>query len=432
MSRRRGEFEHRTSIFEGAYRAWSHLGGVDPLVLSTSTAADLDPLSHPHENDPRIHKDSNSSTSGSQGVGLGIGNKSKSSKSNTNTSTNTNTSANGASESYTVTDSTGRKRCYPYEPLPRSGLAHPFVQAIISPWLGPDAEHEDIVLGLTTLRTWWQHRRKGESSSAKSSLGTEKMRGVVEGYTRHFFNLAHCIVLNDGEQPPRTLSHKIKECEKSGVKLELATKKKDKDKDLVGGAAMGGGGPSRSSLNAASAMDASFSSRNGIGMGPGPGPGSASASASINNGNHNFYGNSASASGNQISSTPTQHIHFSQQQQQQQRQNQLQMGSQNGTMNMMNANGALNSGMVGFDSNNPTDVDMVDDNTERGTCCSGAAPTSHPIVMNEIQSSSSPIPSSGNSKMYGDPNKMPVVFVSEAGDIQIAMVSSQFFISLLT
>jgi hypothetical protein len=52
MSRRRGEFEHRTSIFEGAYRAWSHLGGVDPLVLSTSTAADLDPLSHPHENDP--------------------------------------------------------------------------------------------------------------------------------------------------------------------------------------------------------------------------------------------------------------------------------------------------------------------------------------------------------------------------------------------
>jgi hypothetical protein len=246
------------------------------------------------------------------------------------------------------------------------------------------------------------------------------MRGVVEGYTRHFFNLAHCIVLNDGEQPPRTLSHKIKECEKSGVKLELATKKKDKEKDLSGGATMGGGG--RSSLNAASAMDASFSSRNGNGMGPG----SASASASINNGNHNFYGNSTSTSGNQISSTPTQHIHFSQQHHQQQQQNQLQMGSQNGTMNMMNANG------VGFNSNNPIDVDMVDDNTERGTCCSGAAPTSHPIVMNEIQSSSSPIPSSGNSKMYGDPNKMPVVFVSEAGDIQIAMVSSPFLISLLT
>lgn len=37
------------------------------------------------------------------------------------------------------------------------------------------------------------------------------MTGVVEGYTRHFFNLAHCLVMNDGEQPPRTLGGKMKE-----------------------------------------------------------------------------------------------------------------------------------------------------------------------------------------------------------------------------
>jgi len=36
----------------------------------------------------------------------------------------------------------------------------------------------------------------------------------VEGYTRHFFNLAHCMVMNDGEQPPRTLATKVKEMEK--------------------------------------------------------------------------------------------------------------------------------------------------------------------------------------------------------------------------
>jgi len=54
--------------------------------------------------------------------------------------------------------------------------------------LGPDADNDAIQLGLTTLRTWWQHRRKGESGSAVAALSTEKMKGVVEGYTRHFFS----------------------------------------------------------------------------------------------------------------------------------------------------------------------------------------------------------------------------------------------------
>jgi hypothetical protein len=29
-SNRQEDFLHRTAIFEGAFRAWSHLGGLDP------------------------------------------------------------------------------------------------------------------------------------------------------------------------------------------------------------------------------------------------------------------------------------------------------------------------------------------------------------------------------------------------------------------
>jgi copper chaperone CopZ len=184
MSRRRGEFEHRTSIFEGAYRAWSHLGGIDPKELFTAPASEWDPLSKPHTTDDRVTDDTDEA-------------------------------------SYLVIDAKGNRRCYPYEPLPRSGLAHPFIQAIISPWLGPDAEQDDIQLGLTTLRTWWQHRRKGESHSAKQALGTEKIIPVVEGYTRHFFNLAHCGVVNDGDQPPRTLATKMKHLENEGYSFPV-------------------------------------------------------------------------------------------------------------------------------------------------------------------------------------------------------------------
>lgn len=166
MSRRRGEFEHRTSIFEGAFRAWSHLGGLDPEDLETKSQEELDPFVNPLRNDTRRN--------GKRGEN-------------------------------------GKRDNYAYEPLPRAGLAHPFVQAILSPWLGPDADNDAIQLGLTTLRTWWQHRRKGESGSAVAALGTEKMRGVVEGYTRHFFQLAHCLIVNDKEQPPRTLQTKMKD-----------------------------------------------------------------------------------------------------------------------------------------------------------------------------------------------------------------------------
>ena len=95
--------------------------------------------------------------------------------------------------------------------------------------MGPDADNEAIQLGLTTLRTWWQHRRKGESGSAIAALGTEKMKGVVEGYTRHFFTLAHCLVVQDKEQPPRTLHGRMKELEKARNKR--GKKKTTKDDD---------------------------------------------------------------------------------------------------------------------------------------------------------------------------------------------------------
>lgn len=99
MSRRRGEFEHRTSIFEGAFRAWSHLGGLDPEEVESKPTSELDPLSYPIQNDPRLASERKNG---------------------------------GMSEPIQNPDGTMR-RLYPYEPLPRSGLAHPYVQAILSP-----------------------------------------------------------------------------------------------------------------------------------------------------------------------------------------------------------------------------------------------------------------------------------------------------------
>ena len=100
MSRRRGEFEHRTSIFEGAFRAWSHLGGLPPEDLESKPTADVDPLTSPIEDDPRIASQRKS----------------------------------GEIKETKNPDGTTRRE-YPYEPLPRSGLAHPYVQAILSPYV---------------------------------------------------------------------------------------------------------------------------------------------------------------------------------------------------------------------------------------------------------------------------------------------------------
>ncbi len=194
MSRRRGEFEHRTSIFEGAYRAWSHLGGCQPDELLSLPASDLDPLIHPHDPQTDLVRKRNSSREA-------VGDEKEK-------------SAPGAEEDEKEEEEEEEQEealCYyPYEALPRIGIAHSFVQAIITPWLGPDADQDDIHHGLTTLRTWWQHRRNGESVSAKAALGAPQMKGVVDGYMRHFFNLAHYIVLNNGEQPPKSLMERLR------------------------------------------------------------------------------------------------------------------------------------------------------------------------------------------------------------------------------
>ena len=153
MSRQRSEFIHRTTIFEGAFRAWSLIGSLDPEnqeqsnLLSTPDPFELE----------------------------------------------------GYSRSGFI-----------YEPLPRSGLQHPYVKAVLSPWLGPNVNQEAVELGLATLRTWWQHRRKGPNKTAERALAEAENIKAVESYLKHFFQLAHCLVFRDKVQPPRSLQAKMK------------------------------------------------------------------------------------------------------------------------------------------------------------------------------------------------------------------------------
>jgi hypothetical protein len=103
------------------------------------------------------------------------------------------------------------RRIWPYEPLPRTGLEHPFVKAILDSWFGSEMEEPgEVDQGLYTLRNWWQHRRGGESRSAINALGTEKMQEVVNEWTRYFFELAHKLIKKDGELPPKTLLSSMK------------------------------------------------------------------------------------------------------------------------------------------------------------------------------------------------------------------------------
>jgi copper chaperone CopZ len=336
MSRRRGEFEHRTSIFEGAFRAWSHLGGLEPEDLEAKPTADLDPLSNPIQNDGRMN--------GKKGKEF--------------------------DQIEALNPNGTKRRIYPYEPLPRSGLSHPYVQAILSPWLGPDADNDAIQLGLTTLRTWWQHRRKGESGSAVAALGTEKMNGVVEGYTRHFFALAHCLVMNDKEQPPRSLHSKMKDLEKSRSKLQKKKRNKDDDAMNVGGA-MGGG-------NLASVIAADLTND---------------------------------------SLSPLERLHVAQQ-----RKLAIDGGVNSGGIQGAGVNAPLPlihiknkcmSGKVDL----PAVLDAVNHQANQLAHSGNAARANLPphSVPSAVVSSSS------NRSQYGDPNTFPIVFVTDAGDLLLAM-----------
>ena len=425
MSRRRGEFEHRTSIFEGAFRAWSHLGGLEPHDLENKTASELDPLTNPLlNNDPRLsssnnNKKKNSTNSNSNSnsnknnddTGNGgdtknstTGNTSKNNNSDTSggdaaasaedksdltsstttTTTNNNnnnktdnsdnikedkgessTSGSSNSSSNNNSNPANSRREYPYEPLPRTGLSHPFVQAILSPWLGPDADQDAIQLGLTTLRTWWQHRRKGESGSAITALGTERMRGVVEGYTRHFFNLAHCLVTNDGEQPPRTLHAKMRDLEKTRAKTGLKVNKSTK----------------------------------------------ASNGATRQNSNETI-GNNTNKDLEDLTTpsnlTPLERLHAAQRRQLE----------QNGGVTSsfkVNVKGKCQPGKADLAGIVDQVTLKAQQMTHRGTAGPSSVPSgktlASTLASNKVESSAA----------YGDPNKTPVVFVSENGDIQIAM-----------
>ena len=231
MSRKRGEFEHRTSIFEGAFRAWSHLGGLDLADLQNKPVSDLDPLNHPILDDPRLKENKEKPSSSERDNDLKGKDPPTEGKSMEDVDNATVDSSN-FSTCMSQSGSKPHRRIYPYEQLPRSGTSHPFVKAIISGWLGDDVTVEQKQLGLTTLRTWWQHRRKGESVSAIKDLGTDKMRIVVEGYTRFFFTYAHHCVTQGMKLQPRTLAIKIKEAERrTGTKVTFYTDKSGFDKD---------------------------------------------------------------------------------------------------------------------------------------------------------------------------------------------------------
>ena len=171
-SNRRGDFLHRTAIFEGAFRAWSYLGSLQPEVLDARSLNELDPTSL-----PRSHK-------------------------------------------------------FQHEPLPRSGLRHSFIQAVLSSWLGHNADVDTVTAGLKSLRIWWAHRRKGENIRSRREMHTDQMTTVVNKYTKHFFALAHCIVLSDHEQPPRTLYNNVKQMEKKEQNVSITMKNAD---PLIGG-----------------------------------------------------------------------------------------------------------------------------------------------------------------------------------------------------
>lgn len=378
MSRRRGEFEHRTSIFEGAFRAWSHLGGLDPLDLETKPMADLDPLRFPIVNDPRLalqkEKDSKKKAAKAGGSGGGGGESGSSSPTPQDVGSNTN---NGSSSS-------SNRMEYPYEPLPRSGLAHPFVQAILSPWLGPDADQDAIQLGLTTLRTWWQHRRKGESGSAIIALGTEKMQGVVEGYTRHFYNLAHCLIVHDKEQPPRSLQAKMKELDKTRGKK--GGKKRTRDS---------------SSADDDAAINAAAMAFGGSGFGGGAsGVGIAMPPM--------LSGSGGSGVDGEAMLSPLERLQAAQARQ-------------------LASAGGVHSSLTGNLPPNPPTIEM------KGQCMPGRVDL--PGLVQQVSSAATQLAHRGirqssaqvapapivDPSKYGDPNVTPIVLVSPNGDAQICM-----------
>ena len=121
---------------------------------------------------------------------------------------------------------------FPYEALPRSGLQHPFCKMILKLWLGTELDPEKTEAALETLRTWWQHRRKGETRSAVAALKPPKFQTILDGYTLRFFNVALSLVVNDGEQGPRTLFKKIDSLKKPKNRMVKERLRRDHENRL--------------------------------------------------------------------------------------------------------------------------------------------------------------------------------------------------------
>jgi len=142
MSRETKEFAHRTSIFEGAYRAWSYVGSIELQALEDIEYIELQL----------------------------------------------------------------KKHYFSYVPLPRIGLAHPFVTSILFQWLGERADEDDMHAGLKVIRTWWQHRRSGQSHQAKKLFSTSQLEHNVLFFAKQFFKIAHLHhAENDEKSPPKPL-----------------------------------------------------------------------------------------------------------------------------------------------------------------------------------------------------------------------------------
>jgi hypothetical protein len=184
MSRRPDEFKHRTSIFEGAYRAWSHLGGLDPEELQSKSAQELDPTTYTRALDNRRSPSQSTSASGASSVAT----------------TGSSSNCSGGE--------------YPYERLPTLGIAHPYVRAILALWLGPQSNDEATKVGLATLRVWWQHRSKGLNKTALKVLEDNEFQAIIDRYASHFFKLIHNLVVHDNVQVPRTLQTKLRRAER--------------------------------------------------------------------------------------------------------------------------------------------------------------------------------------------------------------------------
>lgn len=203
------------------------------------------------------------------------------------------------------------------------------------------------------------------------------MQGVVEGYTRHFFNLAHCLVVNDKEQPPRSLQSKMRELEKTKAKK---TKKRSRDDD-----------------DTAKISTLAFQG----GFGGGMGAGGADAMPPL--------GAGVTSMGNQalpdIGTELLDRLQASQRRL---------LAAEGGVSSLMPATPAI-------EKSNPL-------GQLKGTCIPGKIDL--PGLVQQVNSAATQLAHRGITALtvpyqqvvdpskYGDPNVMPVILISQSGDIQ--------------